>query len=499
MTLPLLSLCLAVTAPEASGRAYQHVVQQFEAVGRKAPALDPRLSAAAEALARNAVRTSVTEAADLRVVTEEVSWADAYDPSPKLMMVRGHPLSAALESLLGRKDLDDEPASHVGVAAVDGKTHAAIVLVFAERKARLAPFPRRVKRVGTREQLCGELLPPLLTAEIYVTHPDGKVAKVPLTKAQGPAFCAPVLFRSPGRYTLEVIGRGERGPEVAALFFTDAGPAAQAGKAEAAAAEPTTAAEARALILQRINALRAAHGAGPVSPDDRLTQIAQRYSDDMVAGGFFSHVAPDGTDLKARLSTGGYPHRLAGENLGLAGGPLSAHFGIEQSPGHRRNLLEGAYTAAGIGVAFQTTPDGAKVVVTEILADPGKPITDPVEDTYRALATRRAALKLPALQRNPVLERIALLHVKRALELDTPKSELPGAATLHDQVFKALSDVSSAAVDVFIGETPAALPDSQNIADKRNSRIGVGAVRGDSPTFGKGKYWMVVIYTSPAQ
>jgi hypothetical protein len=27
--------------------------------------------------------------------------------------------------------------------------------------------------------------------------------------------------------------------------------------------------------------------------------------------------------------------------------------------------------------------------------------------------------------------------------------------------------------------------------------VGVGVVRGDSPTFGKDRYWVVIIYTTP--
>jgi hypothetical protein len=33
--------------------------------------------------------------------------------------------------------------------------------------------------------------------------------------------------------------------------------------------------------------------------------------------------------------------------------------------------------------------------------------------------------------------------------------------------------------------------------DARNTQVGVGVVRGDSRTFGKDRYWVVVIYTAP--
>ena len=36
-------------------------------------------------------------------MTEQVSNAEAYDPSPRSMLIRGYPLDASLESLLGRR------------------------------------------------------------------------------------------------------------------------------------------------------------------------------------------------------------------------------------------------------------------------------------------------------------------------------------------------------------------------------------------------------------
>ena len=149
-------------------------------------------------------------------------------------------------------------------------------------------------------------------------------------------------------------------------------------------------------------------------------------------------------------------------------------------------------------MTFEGTGGRQRALVTEILADPSKPTAHPLADAYRALAERRAALKLPALRRSDVLERLAVEHVKRALELDTPRGELPGDP-LHDRVFEAMVDIGGTATDVFIGDTPAALPSSKNIANRRHSQVGIGAIRGDSAHYGKGKYWIVVIYTSPPE
>jgi uncharacterized protein YkwD len=130
--------------------------------------------------------------------------------------------------------------------------------------------------------------------------------------------------------------------------------------------------DAQRAIVERINAVRAIYGVPPLEADPALNGVAQSYAERMGKENFFAHVGPDGSDLQSRLQRAGYPYRAAAENLGLAGGPIAAHFSIERSPGHRRNLIEGAYTRVGVGVAFVNRSGGAQVLVTEVLATPGR-------------------------------------------------------------------------------------------------------------------------------
>jgi hypothetical protein len=60
-----------------------------------------------------------------------------------------------------------------------------------------------------------------------------------------------------------------------------------------------------------------------------------------------------------------------------------------------------------------------------------------------------------------------------------------------------MQSARSAAVDIYVAEDPTAAPESKSLLDARNSQVGVGLVRGDSATFGKDRYWVVVIYTTP--
>ena len=210
----------------------------------------------------------------------------------------------------------------------------------------------------------------------------------------------------------------------------------------------------------------------------------------MANEGFFAHVAPDGSDVRARLKAAAYPYRAAGENLGQASGPLAAHFGLEHSPGHRKNLLDPGYTVAGIGV-FKN-PQGQTVLV-EVMATPIETEGDPFDLAYGALEKARKAKGLPALSRIGALEQLATQHARAALEADTPKAELNGNK-LHDRLFAARDDLASAAVDVYVTESPTMITESRNLEDPHATLVGIGIAHGDSPTYGKSKYWVVVVY-----
>jgi uncharacterized protein YkwD len=437
-----------------------------------------------------------TGAPDLHSLTLAMSDSGGADPNPRSLVIRAWAHAHAIETFLARKDFNTEPATHFGVGVVTAGERAALILLLTERKAELQRFPRNLPRPNTAQVLCGELLPPLSRADVYVTLPDGDVARVPLTREAGPKFCAQLRFLKAGGYTVEVIGRAAKGPEVAALFLVDVGGPRQRGEAEPVS-EPTTVEDARQAILARINGLRRAHSLGPLSPDPALDTVAQAYSDRMAREGFFAHVAPDGSDLRGRLAAAGPAYRSAGENLGMAPGPLSAHFGIEHSPGHRKNLLSPQFTHAGIGVTFQKVEGQPQAIVTEIFSAATLPPTaDPLAEAYKALDAKRKQFKLQPFQRSQVLEKIAMDHVRQALQQDTPKAHLP-SSNVHERVFRTLENVRSAAVDFYVAEDPTTAPESKSLLDARNTQVGVGVVRGDSRTLGKDRYLVVVKYTAP--
>ncbi len=490
---PLLLLAALGPATELEAAASATLAQQFERVGRSNPILDPALTRAARALAARALDTSANQAAELLTLTAAMSEAGGFDATPRALVLRGSPSTEPMLALTQRDDLTAEPCSHLGIGAIKRGDLAAIVILFAERRMDLSAFPRSFVRIPAAPQkLCAQLYEPFKTAEVFVTRPGGQVDRFP-ARPTGNSVCAAIEFPTEGRHTLEVLARGDKGPQVAALFFVQVGTVASK-EGPMAEREPNTPEESRSRVLLRINALRGASGQKSVGRDFELDGVAQAYAERLANENFFAHVAPDGADLKSRLTAAGYRYTSAGENLGLANGPLAAHFSIEHSPGHRKNLLDPIYTQAGIGVAKNSLNQTLLVEVFATSAT-ARSDEDPTLEAATAIREARKRKGLRPLLRTSVLDALATSHARRALELDTPKAKLPGE-NLHERVFTARDDLQSASVDFFVTDSPSLVNDSKNLFDPRATLVGIGVAKGDSPTYGTAKFWLVIIYAS---
>ncbi|WP_329137044.1 CAP domain-containing protein [Streptomyces sp. NBC_01476] len=111
---------------------------------------------------------------------------------------------------------------------------------------------------------------------------------------------------------------------------------------------------ARAQILSLVNEQRATAGCKPLTASSPLDTLAQNFSDEMAARGFFDHTDPDGKDPWDRAKALGITN-LGGENI--ARGQADAQAVMDawmNSPGHRANILNCDYTTLGIGIHFGT-------------------------------------------------------------------------------------------------------------------------------------------------
>ncbi|MEW1611123.1 MULTISPECIES: CAP domain-containing protein [unclassified Streptomyces] len=107
---------------------------------------------------------------------------------------------------------------------------------------------------------------------------------------------------------------------------------------------------ARAEVLALVNQERAKVGCSPLTTSTPLTSLAQNFSEDMAARGFFDHTDPDGDTPWDRAAQAGV-QGLGAENI--ARGQADAQAVMTawmNSDGHRENILNCDYRTIGIGV-----------------------------------------------------------------------------------------------------------------------------------------------------
>ncbi len=108
---------------------------------------------------------------------------------------------------------------------------------------------------------------------------------------------------------------------------------------------------ANAAVVTLVNAARRKAGCAAVHTDVRLDTAARGHSVDMVRRGYFAHNTPEGATPWDRARAAGYP-QPTGENIAMGYPDAEAVMnGWMDSPGHRRNILNCASHAIGVGLA----------------------------------------------------------------------------------------------------------------------------------------------------
>jgi uncharacterized protein YkwD len=114
----------------------------------------------------------------------------------------------------------------------------------------------------------------------------------------------------------------------------------------------------RAATVCLVNQQRASAGLPGLRENGALDAAAQAHSYDMVAGDYFDHVAPSGTDMLSRIVAAGFATLAnvmdAGENIAAASGALATPAATVASwmasPPHRANILDPTFQQTGLGV-----------------------------------------------------------------------------------------------------------------------------------------------------
>jgi len=103
-------------------------------------------------------------------------------------------------------------------------------------------------------------------------------------------------------------------------------------------------------MLNLVNGERQKQGLKPLVPHAGLTELARKKSRDMIQNNYFSHISPTYGSPFDMMRAAGISYRTAGENIAGASTVERAHLALMNSDGHRRNILNPAYTHVGIGI-----------------------------------------------------------------------------------------------------------------------------------------------------
>lgn len=112
----------------------------------------------------------------------------------------------------------------------------------------------------------------------------------------------------------------------------------------------TVDAESEAQMVRLVNQERVKQGLRALRVEEKLTIVGRNHSRDMFERRYFSHYSPEGRDVGFRAREEGIEYSLIGENLAYAPDVEMAHAGFMNSEGHRKNILDSAWSRIGIGV-----------------------------------------------------------------------------------------------------------------------------------------------------
>jgi len=229
-------------------------------------------------------------------------------------------------------------------------------------------------------------------------------------------------------------------------------------------------------LLDLANQARSRAGVAPLQLNRDLSQAAGLHTAEMAARHRLSHQFSDEGSLFQRLAAGSNL-RLdrAGENVAFAPTVEQAHEALMQSPHHRENLLNPAYSLAGISVVG----NGKLLYITEDFGHgealrSGKQADD---DVVRAVTEARSQAGVTSLRRTSMTAAgKAACSMAQQKSLDAP--QLPGRHVVRYTSFSP-DELPSAAL--------------RTVTANDVGEFSVGTCYGQGSHDGEGMYYVVLV------
>jgi uncharacterized protein YkwD len=288
------------------------------------------------------------------------------------------------------------------------------------------------------------------------------------------------MFRAPITWLAVVLvvsacGNAAQRPVAGASSTVASAPALPAAQA-APSDSPFDDADAARQLFDLANQARKQAGLAPLHSSYDLAQAASAHTEKMAAQQQLSHQFSDEPPLLERLAAGSALHLdRAGENVAFAPTVEQAHDALMHSPAHRKNLLNPAYSLAGISVVRE----GKLLYVTEDFGHGSRPRSGERADdaVVRAVTEARNQAGMASLRRTSMTAaRKAACSMAQAGSLDAPL-------------------VSGRHVVRYTAFSPAELPAAaaSTVASSDVREFSVGTCYGPSSHDTEGMYYVVLV------
>ena len=234
------------------------------------------------------------------------------------------------------------------------------VLLSAPHRFHLHPSAKSYS-LNQEIELAGQLTSAYRDLSAVAFSPVGTFEEVKVMDEGRGNFSIRLPVSKPGKWELELLARGPRGPQPLTqfTFYVNQVPSQTyrqhwPSPSPSASNQELTMEEAdrlEQLALKLLNQDRARFLLPPLKLDSHLGFVATGHCEDMKANDFFGHISPQTGSPFDRLKASGYRSLRSGENIAFNRSLIEAEDSLMFSLGHRKNILSPDFTHVGIGVS----------------------------------------------------------------------------------------------------------------------------------------------------
>ena len=337
---------------------------RVQEISRGKAQYDPWLSRAAREIAvQGAILGASPPEAVLSFILRS-SGAPEGSVAQMLVQVRGDDpttIDSAIESALKSAPKGEGTlVLGVGEAAIEsGEYDRRVVVVSARRNYSLAPTTRQLEP-GETWNIAGEAPRGFRKANASVLYPDNSISVLPVAIHQRQFSIDVPAGHTRGTVWVSIDGIGNKGPGKLLQLQAEVGRALPhtldvvLPETEAFSAIE----DAEDFAFGLLNLDRESQGLATLALDEELSTVARAHSRDMRDNEFFAHQSPTTGLSSDRLKEAEYAATSNGENLAFNDSIAEAQSSLMESVGHRRNIVNPAFTHVGIGLARSSAPSG---------------------------------------------------------------------------------------------------------------------------------------------